>query len=78
MPPVRDYMSLYAAADNDPFGGNHKATLVTYLIDAAAPTNAPGLANITLQIYTASGDAPNAFLLWLATDVWMPTWTPVV
>ena len=67
VPLVRDYMPHFSAANNDPFDSNYKADLAPYLIDVAAPRNAPGLANSDRQIYTASGDTLTAFLLWLAT-----------
>ena len=41
IPTVQEYMSRSAAADNDPFYGDYKAALAPYLIDVAAPTNAP-------------------------------------
>ena len=34
-------MSHYDAAKNDPFKGDYKDALLTYLIDVAAPKNAP-------------------------------------
>ena len=65
VPQVRDYMSHFAAAKNDPFDGNYKSSLAPYLIDVTAPTNAPVPDNAAQQIYSASGDAPTDFLLWM-------------
>ena len=47
VPPFWDYMSHYAAANNDPLGGDYKAALAPYLIDIVAPTNAPVPADVT-------------------------------
>ena len=65
VPLVRDYMSHFAAADNDPFYGKYKADLAPYLIDVVAPTNALAPAGVNQQIYAASGNSQTAFLLWL-------------
>ena len=62
MPPVRDYMSHFAAAKNDPFGSNYAAALAPYEIEMAAPTNSLVQVDISWQIYTANGDASTAFL----------------
>ena len=67
MPPVQYYVSYYAAPNKDLFNDNYKAALATYLIDVAAPTNAPGPTNVAQKIYAERGDSPTAFLLWLAT-----------
>ena len=64
---VRYYMYHYATSNNYPFGGNYKTTLAPYLIGVVSPTNALGPADVTQQIYAASGDALTAFLLWMAT-----------
>ena len=41
-PPVMDYMSHYVASENDPFDGDYRAALLTYLIDVVVPTNILG------------------------------------
>ena len=45
--PVRDYISHFSAAINDPLVGYYKAALAPYLIDVGAPANAPGPTNVT-------------------------------
>ena len=67
VPLVQDYMSNFAAAKNDLFGGNYAAALASYMIDMAAPINAPVPADVSSQIYSASGDAQTTFLLWILT-----------
>ena len=46
VPPLLDYMSHFATAENHSFDGNYKADLAPYLIDVVEPTNAPGPANV--------------------------------
>ena len=65
---VRDYVYHFAAADNEPFNGDYAASVAPYVIDVAAPTAALVPANVSWKIYSASGDTPTDFLLWLATS----------
>ena len=60
-------MHHFTAAKKYPNDGNYKYALSPYLIDVAAPTNAPGPATVARQIYVTFGDAQTDFLLWLAT-----------
>ena len=55
-PPLRDYMSYFAADENVPFNSNYASILAPYIIDVAAPTAASVMADIsrkfTLQAAT--------------------------
>ena len=62
VPPVRDYMSYFSVAKNNPFIGNYIAALAPYVIDVAAPAAAPAPADVSQKLYSNS---PTDFLLWL-------------
>ena len=59
-------MYHYATSENDPFRGDYRSALSPYSIDVSAPINNPGPADISRQIYDASGDTTTAFPLWVA------------
>ena len=50
VPLVQDYISHFAAAQNDPFDSNYAAVLAPYKIDVVTPTNAPVPSDIYRQI----------------------------
>ena len=64
---VQDYISHFAAANNDPFDIEYADVLAPYKIGVAAPTNAPIPADVSRQNYSASGNVSITFMLWLAT-----------
>ena len=64
---VRDYMSHFAAAENEPFNDNYAAAVAPFVIDVSVPTAALVPDDVSWKIYSVSGDVPTAFLLWLAT-----------
>ena len=58
---------ILPTANNYLFDSDCTAALAPYDIYTAAPTNALVPDESSQQIYSASGDAPTDFLLWLAT-----------
>ena len=77
VPMICTYRAYFFSLETDPFSGDYKAVMETYLIDPMNEAAAQTLASFFQQIYTEKQQGePTAFLLWHATPGTAEDWDP--